>query len=254
MLGDFHLTHICLCHKLGVTAKQNVGTASCHIGGNGNGTLFTCLRNDLRLALVILCIEHGVRNACALEAERKLLGFIDGYRTDKHGLSFFVTSTYLLNNCLVFALDGAVNSIVVIQANHRLIGGDLDNVKRINFTEFIFFGQSGTRHTRKLAIHTEVVLEGDGSKCLILFLYLHAFFCLYCLVQAVGIATTGHQTSRKGINDHNPLLVNNVINVAVHATVCFDCLLNVVRKRCVFGIVKVFNTKEFLCLFSTLCR
>ena len=50
--------HFVLSHKFGVSAQQNIRTASGHVGGNGDGALLAGLRDDFRLALV----EFGVQN------------------------------------------------------------------------------------------------------------------------------------------------------------------------------------------------
>ena len=49
----------CLLHLGG---ELDVGTTTCHVGGNGNHALASCLSHDFSLALVQLGIEHIVRN------------------------------------------------------------------------------------------------------------------------------------------------------------------------------------------------
>ena len=63
LLGVLQLFHFGSCQKFCVTAKHNVGSASCHVGGDGYGAELACLRNYFSLALVILCVEHIVLNA-----------------------------------------------------------------------------------------------------------------------------------------------------------------------------------------------
>ena len=45
-------------HELGVAAQHDIGTTACHVGGDGDGTLFTGLRYDLGFALVVLGVQH----------------------------------------------------------------------------------------------------------------------------------------------------------------------------------------------------
>src|SRR5258708_26246657 len=47
------------------------------VGRDGHGTRLTCLRNDLRLAFVLLRVEHVVPDASLLEHPRKPLGLLD---------------------------------------------------------------------------------------------------------------------------------------------------------------------------------
>src|SRR3970040_2163105 len=42
---------------LGVAAEENVGAAARHVGGDGNGAIAAGLRDDRRLALVVLGVE-----------------------------------------------------------------------------------------------------------------------------------------------------------------------------------------------------
>ena len=48
---------------LGIAAQHDIGAAACHVRSNRDSAEFARLRNDLRFLLVILCIQHCVRNA-----------------------------------------------------------------------------------------------------------------------------------------------------------------------------------------------
>ncbi len=50
--------HLGLGHELGVAAQHDIGTTACHVGGDGDGALFTGLRHDLGFALVVLGVQH----------------------------------------------------------------------------------------------------------------------------------------------------------------------------------------------------
>ena len=49
-----------LGHELGVAAKQNVGTAASHVGGDGDCAFATGLSHDFRFLFVVLGVEHNV--------------------------------------------------------------------------------------------------------------------------------------------------------------------------------------------------
>src|SRR6185437_8464423 len=53
--------------EFGITAKQNVGTAAGHVGGNGDRAAPASLRHDFGFFLVILGVEHDVLDALFLE-------------------------------------------------------------------------------------------------------------------------------------------------------------------------------------------
>ena len=48
---------------LGFLIQLNIGTTACHVGSNSNGTMNTCIRNDLSLQLMELGIQDFMRNA-----------------------------------------------------------------------------------------------------------------------------------------------------------------------------------------------
>src|SRR5437899_582828 len=53
--------------KLRIAAEQNVRAATSHVGCDGDRAFATGLRDDTRFTLVLLCVEHLVRNASLLE-------------------------------------------------------------------------------------------------------------------------------------------------------------------------------------------
>ena len=55
-------------------AQLDVGTTTCHVGGNGNNGALTCLCYNIRLLLVEFGVEHIVRNATHLEHTAKQFG------------------------------------------------------------------------------------------------------------------------------------------------------------------------------------
>ena len=96
-----------------------------------------------------------------------------------------MTFDYLINNSVVLSVYVLVNAVGVIHSDHGTVCGNFNNVKPVNFTELHFLGKSSTRHTRKLGIHSEIVLEGDRSKCLVFFFYLYVFLSFNSLVKTV---------------------------------------------------------------------
>ena len=56
-----------LREKIRIAAEQNIGPAPSHIRRNGDGLFSAGLRDDLGLTLVVLGIEHLVRDAPLLQ-------------------------------------------------------------------------------------------------------------------------------------------------------------------------------------------
>ena len=110
------LAHLGLGHELGVAAQHDIGTTACHVGCNGNGTLFAGLRHDLGLALVVLCVQHVEVAGVFLQHLGKGLALFHADRTHQHGLALLVAFQHLLDNGIVFAVDRLVDGIRIIDA------------------------------------------------------------------------------------------------------------------------------------------
>ena len=98
----------------------------------------------------------------------------------------------LAHCCFIFSQTRLIDYVRSIHTNHGLIGRNNYNGQVVNLHKLLLLGLSSTGHTGQLFVHTEVVLEGDGSQCLALALYLHAFFSLDSLMQTFGEATAKH--------------------------------------------------------------
>ncbi len=71
---------------LQVAAEHDVGAAARHVGGDGHRARPPGLRDDVRLALVLLGIEHLVRDVLLLQQAREELGGLDRGGADQHRL------------------------------------------------------------------------------------------------------------------------------------------------------------------------
>ena len=77
-------------HLLGIAAEQDVGAAAGHVGGHGDGAFAARLRDDARFALVLLGVEHLVRDAGLFQDVGDGFGFFDRDRADQDRLTAFV--------------------------------------------------------------------------------------------------------------------------------------------------------------------
>ncbi len=77
-------------HRFGVAAKQNISAAAGHVRRNRDRSLAPCLRDDLCFPLVLLRVQHLVRNARFFQQIGQVLGFFDRNRSDQHRLARFV--------------------------------------------------------------------------------------------------------------------------------------------------------------------
>ena len=173
------------------------------------------LRDDRGLALVVLGVEDHVRDARFLEARRERLARLDRHRADQHRLPALVAVADLLDDRAPLLLGGAVDHVLVVLADHRLVGGDHHHVELVDLVELGGLGVGRAGHAGELLVHAEVVLEGDGGERLVLALDLDAFLGLDRLVQAVGPAPAGHHAAGELVDDDDLAVLDQVVDVAL---------------------------------------
>src|SRR3989304_10611942 len=86
-----------LGEEVRVAAEQDVGAAPGHVRGDRHRALAPRLRDDLRLALVVLGVEDLVPDTPLLEELRELPGFLDRDRADQHRLPRLVALAEVLD-------------------------------------------------------------------------------------------------------------------------------------------------------------
>ena len=158
---------------------------------------------------------------------------------------------YLLDDGAVLALHGLVDGVRVVLALHRAVGGHADDVQTVDLGELGGFGAGSTGHTGQLFVHTEVVLEGDGSQRLALSGDLHALLGLDGLMQTLVVPAADHQTSGELVYDDDLTILDHIVDIPLHHAVGLDSLIDVVGKGHVLGGGKVLYLKIGFGLFNT---
>ena len=159
------------------------------------------------------------------------LGFFDRNGADKHRLSLFVTFLYLVDNGGKFRGFGLIDEVVIVLPYHRLVGRNLNNIKGIYLLELLALGHGGSRHTGKLFVESEIVLEGYCRKSFALMLNLDALLRLNGLMQTLVIASAEHDASGELIDYEHLTVLDNVIDVAAHDAYRLYSLIDVVLYR-----------------------
>ena len=139
-----------LGHHLRVAAEDDVGAATGHVGGDGDGALAAGLRDDVRLVLVVLGVEDVVRDALLLEDARD-------------GASLFSTlvvptstgcprswySIDLVDDRGELLALGLVDEVFVVGADDGLVGRDDDDVELVGAVELGGLGVGRAGHARR---------------------------------------------------------------------------------------------------------
>ena len=170
-----------------------------------------------------------MRDALALEHARKQLVLFDGHGADQHGLPLFVALFGLAHHSAVFAGFSFIHHVGVVDAGHRLVGGDLDDVQLVDRGELVPFCGSRAGHAGKFIIQTEIVLERDGGQGLGLVSDLHTLLGFNGLVQAFIVAAAEHQAAGEFVHNNDLVVLDHIVDIALHHAVGLDGLVDVVR-------------------------
>ena len=196
-----------------IAAQHDVGTSTGHIGGDGDGTRTTGLRDDVRFAFVLFGVQNIVRNLRLCEQiGQQFRGFNRG-RTNQCRLTALHAVFDVFNHRLEFFLCRAIDQILLISANDRAIGRNDHGFQTVNLLEFVGFGVRRAGHAAEFFVHAEVVLEGDRGHRHRFGLHRYAFFGFHRLVQTVRPATTGHQTTGEFVHDDDFVVLHYIFFV-----------------------------------------
>ena len=113
----------------------------------------------------------------------------------------------------ILGLLGLVDKVIIVLPDHRPVGRDDDNVELVDGPELAGLGLRSTGHAGKLVIHTEIVLESDGSKGLCGSLDGNILLGLDSLVETVAPAASLHDTASLLIHNLDLSVDNDIVHV-----------------------------------------
>ena len=227
-------------------AKDNVGSTTCHIGGNGHIFFLPGIGDNFRLLLMMLGVEHGMGNSCPYKHLIQDFRFLNGNASHQDRLTLVIELFNLINNGLKFFPLSLINHIGIVGSDHLLVCGNDRHIQLIDIVEFsrLSIGRSG--HPGEFFIHPEKILKCNCRKGLILSCNTHTLFGLHGLVQSVTPAAARHHTACKLINNHYLTVFDNVLNIFLKQPVSLDKLLGRMQElRCshvlVFKFLEAFS-------------
>ncbi len=215
---------------LRVAAQEDIRAAAGHVRRDRDGALAARLRDDLRLALVELGVQHVVLDAALGEDAGELLGVLDGDGAHKDRLALLVAGGHVVGDGGELRLDGAVHEVVVVDSLDGLVGRDDLHGDVVDLAELRVLGHGRARHAGELVVHEEVVLERDRGEGLVLLADDDAFLGLDGLVQALGVAPALHDAARELVDDLHLAVHDHVLLVAVEHVLGLERLLQVVHE------------------------
>lgn len=145
---------------------------------------------------MLLGVEHVVRQTFLVEQAGKQFRSFDRGRADQHRLTTLGAFLDVGNDRRVLFVRRLEDQVVHVLAHHGAMRRNDDGFQTVDLVEFVGFGIGRTGHAGQLAVHAEVVLEGDRGQRLVLGLDGDAFLGFDGLVQTIRPAATGHQATR----------------------------------------------------------
>ena len=103
-------------------AEDDVDPAAGHVGGDGYGMETPGLGDDPRLLLVLLRVQHGVRDTALVEQSRQMLRLLDRHRADQDRLAPLVALGQVLHHRVELGRLRLVDQVGAVVADHVLVG------------------------------------------------------------------------------------------------------------------------------------
>jgi hypothetical protein len=140
----------------------------------------------------------------------------------------------------------ASNFSFAVAADHGAVGGDRDHAQLVDLLEFLRLGVGGSGHARELAVHAEVVLEGDGRQGLVLAGDADLLLGFDRLVETLRPAASLHGAARELVDDYHFAVLDHVVDVAPVDGVGPQRLLDVVHPVVVGVRIEVVQAQRLL--------
>ena len=215
--------------------ELDVGAAPRHVGRHRDRAYLPGARHDLGLVLVVLGVEHVVRNIADVEHPRQDLRIVDRDRAQQHRLALGVALGDVVEDRLELLAFGLEDRIVVVLADAGAVGRDHRDVEFVDLVELRRLGLGGAGHARELFVHAEVVLDGDRRHRLRLLLDGDVLLGFERLMQTVGVAPPGHQPPGVLVDDQHLAVHDHVVDVLFEEAVRLEQLREVVQTLALGG-------------------
>ena len=162
------------------------------------------------------------------------------------GWPCLVAGDDLVEHRLPLAVLGLEDLVVVVGADHRPVGRDLDHRDLVDLHELGRLGQRRAGHPGELVVEAEVVLQGDRRQGLVLLADRDALLRLDRLVQALRPAPALEDAAGELVDDHHLAVDDRVVLVALVERLGLQRLDEVVDEGAVLAEVEVVDAEELL--------
>ena len=168
----------------------------------------------------------------------ELFGLLDRGGADQHRLAARLAVFDQSENGAILFPRRAIDLVVVVEAHHRHVGGNFQNLEIVDVQEFVGLGRRRAGHSAELLIHAEIVLERDRSQRLVFRLDRLPLLGLKRLVQPFRIAPAGHHAAGELVDDDDLAVAHDVILVALEQLVGAQRLIDVMHDGDILDVVE----------------
>ena len=240
------LTQPTVQQEVDVAAEHHVGAATGHVGRDGDRSEPAGLGDDAGLLLVVLGVEHVVRDAPLLELARQELRALHAGGADEDRLALLIAFGDVVDDRDELGFFGLVDQVGLVGADHRPVGGDRDDAELVDLVQLGGLGLGGTGHAGELVVEAEVVLQRDRGDGLVLGLDLDVLFGLDGLVQTLVVAAAHQHAAGEVVDDQHVTVADDVVLVALEQLLGLDGVVEVADQRRVGGFVEVLDAELIL--------
>ncbi|CAI8371654.1 MAG: Uncharacterised protein [Rhodospirillaceae bacterium] len=160
------------------------------------------------------------------------------WRTEQHRLALGVRFLNVFEDGFGLLLGKAIDLVVVVFANHRLVGRHGGHGHVVDGLKFGSFGQRCPGHARDLVVLSEKVLVGNGRHSRGLRLDREPFLGFQRLVPAITQTAARLSTARELVDQHDLVALHHVLLIAGEQAMCADRRHDVVQQPDVLRLVK----------------
>ena len=190
------------------------------------------LREILRIG------EVALLPAALPEALREKLRLLDRRRADQHRLFAAVAIVDQFEDGFVLLVRRPIDLVVLVGADHRLVGRHFDHVEAVDVHELVRLGGGGAGHAGELVVEAEIVLKSDRGERLVFRLDFGVLFRFERLVQAVGVAPSFHHAAGELVDDDHLAVLDDVVLVALEQLVGAKRVVQVMHDGDVLDVVE----------------
>jgi hypothetical protein len=137
--------------RLEVATEHDVGAATRHVGGDGDAARPSGLGDDVRLALMLLGVQHLVRDTVLVSSPDRYSEVSIEVVPTSTGCCAALTVLDVLDDGLELVLLREIDQIGLVLAHHRPVRRNHHHLESVDLLELVSLGVRRTGHAGELS-------------------------------------------------------------------------------------------------------